>query len=314
VATHYIKPERETLHGSFSKDYHPTLTINSGDSVRFSTLDALWGLEPFKTTGERKVFETKGLKQNSGHALCGPVAINDAEPGMVLMIKVNEIRPASWGWSFAGGTTQVKKRLGIEDQEGYHLNWSLDTEKMIGTSQFNHRVPLSPFMGTMGMPPNEQGTHSTIPPRFCGGNIDCKELVAGSVLYLPIPVSGGMFSVGDGHAEQGDGEVSTQAIECPMEVVDLTFTLNKELKLAFPRAFTPAGWITFGLHEDLNEASMIALEGMLDLMEELYGFKREEAYTLASLLVDMRITQMVNGVKGVHAVLPHDVLLTPKQT
>ncbi|WP_332698143.1 acetamidase/formamidase family protein [Halalkalibacter lacteus] len=312
MTTHYINPKRETLHGSFSKDYQPIITISSGDSVRYSTLDALWGLEPFRSTGERKVFETKDSNENSGHALCGPIAIKGAEVGMSLVIKINEIRPASWGWSFAGGTTQVKERLGVEDQEGYHLNWNLDTGTMIGTSQFNHRVPLKPFMGTMGMPPNEQGIHSTVPPRFCGGNIDCKELVAGSILYLPIPVSGGLFSVGDGHAAQGDGEVSTQAIECPMELVDLTFTLNKDLKLSMPRAYTPVGWITFGLHEDLNEASMIALEGMLDLMEDLYGFKRKEAYTLASLTVDMRITQMVNGVKGVHAILPHDALITPK--
>lgn len=145
-----------------------------------------------------------------------------------------------------------------------------------------------------------------IPPRFCGGNIDCKELVEGSILYLPIPVSGGFFSVGDGHALQGDGEVSTQAIECPMDVVDLTFTLEDDFNLSMPRANTPAGWITFGFHEDLDEACFIALEGMLDLMEEFYEFERKEAYTLASLTVNMRITQIVNGTKGVHAILPHD--------
>ncbi|WP_100407726.1 acetamidase/formamidase family protein [Bacillus solitudinis] len=309
MATYYIEPQKQTLHGSFSKSFKPIVTINSGDSVRYSTLDALWGIEPFKTTDNRRVFETKGLKQNSGHALCGPIAINGAKPGMVLMIKINEIRPASWGWSFAGGSNQFKRRLGLEEQDGYHLNWELDTKNMIGISQFNHQVSLSPFMGTMGMPPNEPGIHSTIPPRFCGGNIDCKELVEESILYLPIPISGGLFSVGDGHALQGDGEVSTQAIECPMDVVDLTFTLKDDLNLSMPRANTPAGWITFGFYDDLDEACLIALDGMLDLMEELYGFSRKEAYTLASLTVNMRITQIVNGTKGVHAILPHDAFI-----
>jgi acetamidase/formamidase len=303
MSIHYINPERATLHGSFSKGFKPVLTINSGDTVRYSTLDALWGLEPFKGN-TRRIFEPKDPIRDNGHALCGPIAINGAEPGMVLMIKINEIRPSSWGWSFAGGPSHIKKRLGLEDREVYHLNWSLDVENMVGTSQMNHTITLRPFMGTMGMPPNKSGIHSTIPPRFCGGNIDCKELVAGSTIYFPIPVSGGLFSVGDGHAAQGDGEVSTQAIECPMDIVDLTFTLCSDITLTMPRAHTPKGWITFGFHEDLDEACMIALNGMLDLMQELYGFERKEAYTLASLIVDMRITQIVNGVKGVHAVLP----------
>ncbi|WP_018932937.1 acetamidase/formamidase family protein [Gracilibacillus lacisalsi] len=306
MTTYHIDPQKQTLHGSFSKHLKTILTINSGDSVRYSTLDALWGLEPFQSTGYRRTFETKGLKGNNGHALCGPIAINGAKPGMVLMIKVNEIRPSSWGWSFAGGSKQVKNRLGIGEQDPYHLNWDLDPVNMIGTSQLNHRVSLSPFMGTMGMPPNESGIHSTIPPRFCGGNMDCKELVEGSILYLPIPVSRGLFSVGDGHALQGDGEISTQAIECPMDLVDLTFTIKADQHLSMPRANTPAGWITFGFHEDLDEACFIALEGMLDLMQELYDFSRKEAYTLASLIVNLRITQIVNGAKGVHAILPHD--------
>jgi len=160
----------------------------------------------------------------------------------------------------------------------------------------------------MGMPPDEAGTHDTGPPRFCGGNLDCKELVAGSTLYLPIAVKGGLFSVGDGHALQGDGEVCGTAIECPMERVSLTFLLRDDLRLTTPRANTPAGWLTMGLHEDLNQAMDMAMIGMLDLMEELYDLPRPEALALASLVVDLRITQVVNGVRGVHALLPHGVL------
>ena len=309
VAIFTINPDKSTLHGSFSRTQKPILTINSGDTVRYSTLDALWGLEQYTQEGVRRIFEPKDSKRDTGHALCGPIAIKEAEPGMVLKIDINEIIPDTWGWSFAGGSQDIKKRLNIDTQgERYHLNWFLDSNEMIATSDSNHKITIRPFMGIMGMPPDEPGLHSTIPPRYCGGNIDCKELVAGSTLFLPVSVPGALFSVGDGHAAQGDGEVCTQAIECPMSLVDLTFTLCKGMRLQMPRAFTPKEWITFGFDESLDEACLIALNAMLDLMEEKYGFHREEAYTLASLVVDLRITQIVNGIKGVHAVLPHGAL------
>src|SRR5262245_3691072 len=150
--------------------------------------------------------------------------------------------------------------------------------------------------------------HSTFPPRRSGGNLDCKELVAGSHLYLPIPVDGALFSVGDGHAIQGDGEVAGPALECPMEHVELEFYLHDTFRVEMPRAHTPMGWITFGLHEDLNEACAVALDGMLDLMRSEYNVTRKEALALSSLLVNLHVTQVVNGVKGVHAVLPHGAL------
>jgi acetamidase/formamidase len=163
-------------------------------------------------------------------------------------------------------------------------------------------------MGNIGMPPDEAGRHSTFPPRFCGGNIDCKELVEGSSLFLPIAVDGGLLSLGDGHALQGDGEMAGVALECPMEHVEVEFYLHPEIHLSFPRANTPAGWITFGFHEDLHEASIIASNGILDLIIEIGHLERKEALALSSLIVDLRVTQLVNGVVGVHAVLPHDVI------
>jgi acetamidase/formamidase len=158
----------------------------------------------------------------------------------------------------------------------------------------------------MGMPPAEPGIHPTSPPRFTGGNIDCKELGVGATLYLPIAVEGGLFSTGDGHAAQGDGEVSVMAIECPMERADLTFDLLPDLHLTMPRAETAVGSITFGFHEDLDEAVGQALNAMLELMAEQYNLGRQEALALASVVVDLHITQLVNGVRGVHAILPHD--------
>jgi acetamidase/formamidase len=169
------------------------------------------------------------------------------------------------------------------------------------------RIRLRPFMGVMGVAPAEAGVLSTTPPRIWGGNMDCKELVAGSTLYLPIGVDGALFSVGDGHGAQGDGEVCGTAIECPMERVDLRFRLI-DSPLKAPRAKTAEAWITFGFDADLNRASMMALNGMLDLIQEQYKVERQEALALASLVVDLRVTQIVNQVQGVHAVLGFDAI------
>jgi acetamidase/formamidase len=186
--------------------------------------------------------------------------------------------------------------------------WELDAEKGVGKDQHGRVVRLSPFMGVMGMPPAEPGIHPTRPPRVTGGNIDCKELVAGSSLYLPLAVDGGLFSVGDGHALQADGEACSTAIECPMERVELSFVVHDEIKLHTPRANTPSGWITFGFDESLDEAMLIALEAMVDYIQEKHAMRRGEALAYASLLVDIRVTQVVNGVRGVHALLPHGAL------
>ena len=163
-------------------------------------------------------------------------------------------------------------------------------------------------MGVMGMPPASPAPAPTGPPRATGGNIDCRELVVGSTLYLPIEVEGGLFSAGDGHAAQGDGEVSGTAIECPMDRAALRFELLPEMTLRSPRAHTAVGWITFGFDADLDEAAAKALDDMLDLMGELLGVDRSQALALASVEVLLRVTQVVNGVKGIHAILPHDVI------
>lgn len=305
MAIYSIFPERATLHGTFSRDYSSVLTIESGDTVRFQTLDAGWGLGPYTSPGVRDRFPREGPRDR-GHALCGPVAIRGAEPGMTLEVRINEIRPGSWGWSGGGGYAHPNNEwLGIADGQELHLNWQLNERTMVGTSDRGHKVALHPFMGVMGMPSDEDVVHTSFIPRPNGGNIDCKELVQGCTLYLPVAVTGGLFSVGDGHAVQGDGEVGGPALECPMELVDLTFRVRNDMPLTMPRAKTGSSWIAFGFHTDLNEARMIALANMLDLMHELYGYERKEAIALASLVVDLRITQIVNGVQGVHAVLKH---------
>ncbi len=318
MTVYIVEPERGTLHGSFSRELAPILTIEPGDTVRFRTLDAGWNLAPPRSTSDDEQpvkFEPRDSERDDGHALCGPIAIRGALPGMALGVRIDAVRPGRWGFTAVGGWPHpVNARLDVVEQ-GTFLNWTLDPDALTGRDQYGHTLALRPFMGVLGMPPDEPGLHATVPPRVTGGNIDCKELVAGSTLYLPIAVPGGLFSVGDGHAVQGDGEACVTAIECPIERVELTFELHPELHLRTPRADTPAGWITLGFHEDLNEATMRALEAMVDLMTELYGLPRLEALGLASLVVDLHITQIVNQVQGVHAVLPHGALggVRPRQ-
>ena len=308
MTTYHIDPERHTLHGHFSRDIPPILSIEPGDTVSYKTLDAGWGLEAqHGDNTPRLLFEPRDKDLDQGHALCGPIEIQGAQPGMVLEISINQIIPGPYGWTWAGDWSEDGTdpyNLGKEAM----LAWTLDRETMTGRDQFGHTVSLHPFMGVMGMPPDEPGIHSTAPPRACGGNIDCKELVAGSTLYLPVSVPGALFSVGDGHAAQGDGEVSRTAIECPMDMVELTFRLRDDMHLTTPRANTPSGWIALAFHEDLNVATRVAINAMLDLIVEQHRVERAEAYALASVVVDMHITQIVNGVSGVHAILPHDAI------
>ncbi len=305
MAVHTIEPSRETLHGVFSRDLPPVLTVDPGETVVFRTLDAGWGLEPPTASGvERRRFEDARPEwRGDGHALCGPVAVRGAEPGMVLEVRIRELRPGGWGWTHAGGPyADLNRRLGVADREEL-LVWTLNPDLGVGRNQHGHTVALRPFLGILGMPPAEPGVHSTRPPRPTGGNIDCKELATGSSLFLPVAVSGGLFSVGDGHAAQGDGEVGGQAIECPMERIELTFLLHRDRRLVTPWARTLVGWLTFGFAPDLNEATFVAIDAMLDLMGELLGVDRHTALALASVAVDLRVTQIVNEVGGIHAML-----------
>jgi acetamidase/formamidase len=310
MAVHDLGPAPETLHGHFSRELPAVLRIASGDRVRFRTLDVNWGLienpDPFAPPPP---WPGRDRERDPGHALCGPVWIEGAKPGMTLEVRVVSLRTGTWGWTASGGAaTETNTRLGLAAGERRYLRWALDPGHAIARDASGRQVRMRPFLGIMGMPPNEPGRHSTIPPRACGGNIDCKELIEGSRLFLPISVEGALFSAGDAHAVQGDGEVAGPALECPMECAELELTVHATPRLQRPRAHTPAGWITFGFDRDLDEAMAVALSDMLDLMGELTGVDRREAMALASLLVDLRVTQVVNGVRGVHAILSHEAL------
>jgi acetamidase/formamidase len=305
MTMHRLEPNERTLHGMFSRDLAPVLSVDSGDMVALRTLDSGWHVEPPSAPGAPgRRFEPR---RGDGHALCGPIFVRGAEPGMTLEVQVGQVRPGRWGQTLAGGRdTPVNRRLGLVGGTPHVALWRLDPDAMRGRSHLGHTVRLRPFMGVMGMPPAEPGEHSTIPPRPCGGNIDCRELVGGSSLLLPIAVPGALFSAGDGHAAQGDGEVSGTAIECPMDLCELTLVLRPDIRLTMPRAETPAGSLTFGFDADLNEATAVALEGMVDLLAERFDVGRREALALASVVVDLRVTQVANGTWGVHALLPRD--------
>lgn len=319
MVTHHVHPGPGTLRGYLTRDLPPILTIDSGDRVRFQTLDAAWGaLEQTFPLTEAKEFSPRDRTRDVHHALCGPVAIRGAEPGMALEIRFQRIRTGRWGWS-AGPElpSQMDSRLGVPGgtsspdaviclPQGRRATfWELDPERGTAATPAGVRLRLRPFMGYVGTTPNEPGIISTFPPHSCGGNMDCEELVEGSCLYLPVAVPGGLLWIGDGHAIQGDGEVAGPALACPMDPVEVQVHLHPELRLTMPRANTPAGWITFGFDSDLNEATSQATVEMLNLMGEVYGLRVKEALALAGLVVDLRITQIVNGVKGVHAILPH---------
>jgi acetamidase/formamidase len=311
VATHDIALEQRTVHGHFSPELEPILTVASGDTISFPTLDCGWGLgPPAPEAGERWQLERRDPERDTGHALVGPVEVRGAPPGAVLEVRVDEIRPGSWGWTWAAGgwESALNPRLRLPDLEGHLLEWTLDRGAGVARDQKRREVPLRPFLGVLGMPPAEPGAHSTIPPRPTGGNIDCKELVEGSTLLLPIAVEGALLSAGDGHAAQGDGEVGQMAIECPLDLVRLTLTVREDLSLETPAAKTPSAWLTFGFGETLDDAMVQALNAMLDLMERELEVDRKEALALASVSVDLRVTQVVNRVVGVHARLAVDVL------
>jgi acetamidase/formamidase len=305
VATHYLDSRPETVTDVFSRDLAPVLTVDPGDRVVVHSLDAHGYLERLEFAGDVRPTMFSGRR---GHCLCGPIAVRGAIPGMALAVRFVDLRPDAWGWTTAGSRdTPLNRQLNVSAVTS-SLIWEIDGEALAAASNSGQRVRLAPFLGVVGMPPDEPGEHSTIPPRTAGGgNIDCRSLVAGSVLYLPVTVPGALLCVGDGHAAQGDGEVGGTAIECGM-TTEMELDLVADVPVDTIHATTPSGRITFGFSSDLNQAAIAALDAMLAWMQRLLGLQKVEALALASVVVDLRVTQVANEVWGVHAVLPHDAL------
>lgn len=295
--------------GMFDASLPPILEVRSGDRV---TLHCLSG-EPedmpgpeFEVFPDHQAVHEQCERGPGPHFMTGPVWVTDAEPGDVLEVRILDVQlRQDWGWNL------IEPGLGAlpEDfTQQRRLHIRLDRDRMVAKLPWGLDLPLRPFMGVVGVaPPGEWGIITSIVPREHGGNLDNKELIAGSTIYLPVWNEGALFSAGDGHAVQGDGEVCLTAIETCMSGT-FELILRKDLHFKMPRAETPTHYICMGLDEDLDEAAKQALREMILLIRETSGLSAEDAYTLCSLAADLRVTQLVDGNKGIHAMLSKSLL------
>jgi acetamidase/formamidase len=307
MATHHTLPASpQTCHwGFFDAALQPVLTVASGDTVTLASVsggpDVLPQGQGFEILPEHRDIHRALEPKLGAHILTGPIAVDGALPGDVLQIDILSIEPRqNWGY------TRIRPLSGtLPEDFPIRRLWHSAIDRQRGSARlpWGAEIELAPFFGVMGVaPPPVYGAVSSIQPREFGGNIDLKELVAGTTLYLPIWAPGGLFSAGDGHGVQGDGEVCVTALETALSGT-FRLTLRRDLHFALPRAETPSHWITMGFDEDLDDAAKIALRQMLDLIGERLGLGREDAYMFASLAVDLRVTQLVDGNKGIHALL-----------
>jgi acetamidase/formamidase len=300
MTRHQLDPSPSTTVDVFSRDLRPVLSVGRGDTIVLRSLNASGHLQPQTFPGEKV---PTMFSEWRGHCLTGPIAVRGAVPGDVLAVRFLDLRPDTWGYTTAAaGDTPLTRRLGLHEGPPARLLWQIDAGA--ATSDQGHTVRIAPFHGVTGVAWDEPGEHSTIPPRAVGGgNIDCKELVAGSILYLPVAVPGALLSIGDGHAAQGDGEVAGTAIECGM-TTELQLDLVTERPVPGVHAETPAGQITFGFSPDLNAAMGDALDAMLTWLQASYRVDKATALALASPVLDLRVTQVANQSWGIHALLP----------
>jgi acetamidase/formamidase len=304
---HRVDAGPNTVHwGFFDARLKPLLTIDSGDEVTISTVSGPPEAMPKPDSGfavppALPAIHSAVPQRLGPHIMTGPVAVRGAKAGQVLEVRIKSIElHYDWGYNairpLAGALPDdfVRTRL---------IHIPLDRQRMIGRLPWGLELPLKPFFGVMVVaPPPAWGPVGSPPPRRNGGNMDNKELVAGTTLYLPVHVDGALFSVGDGHGVQGDGEVCITAIETGL-IGTFELHIRDDLRLEWPMAETPSELITMGFDPDLDDAAVIALRNMINLICARTGLSREDAYTLCSLAADLRVTQVVNGAKGIHVVL-----------
>jgi acetamidase/formamidase len=295
-------------HSVWDRSLSPRLQIEPGDEVQIECVDASGGqVAPGMTTAEYLNIDRTRI-----HALTGPIWIDGAEPGDVLQVDVLATRHYGWGWSsVVDGLGFLKDRF----RDPYLFHWSLEGE--FSRSLAPAVVPIRPFLGVMGVARADDGAFRTRPPGPFGGNMDVRELCAGSTLYLPIYNNGALFSCGDGHAAQGDGEVCINGIECPLDVT-LRFNLHKGQPLAGPLVessdLTAAdsiadSWVVIETGTDLAETARAATSRMIDLLVSRWNFDEVHAYLLCSVALKLRLSQVVNEpVHTVSAALSKQIL------
>lgn len=303
-----IGPSARTVHwGYFDAALPSVVAIQPGDTVVLHTLSG--GLEDcpaegsgFTVAADHRETCRTAERGPGPHLMTGPVSVAGAEPGDALKIEIVDVQLRDdWGFNV------IKPLVGVlreKYQEVRRIFLSIDRERRIIRTPWGLEIPAQPFFGIMGTaPPRSWGRQSSVIPRAFGGNIDNKELTAGAVLYLPVFEPGGLFSAGDGHAAQGDGEVCLTAVETGLTGT-FRIDLIKKAGLAMPRAETSSHLITMGFDEDLDDAARIALCDMIQLIGERSDLSEEDAYRLCSIVADLRVTQLVNQHKGIHAMLP----------
>jgi acetamidase/formamidase len=312
--THQLKPTPKTVAwGYYDASASPVLRIRSGDSVEVKTLitSSPTRLEQAFVPPDqveqalRDIFKEVTDKGPGGHILTGPIFVDGAEPGDTLEVRIQSIRldlPYAYNaFSPRGGLLPEdfpKARTKIVP---------LDAKRMAAKFAEGVEIPLRPFFGSMGVaPPPEAGRISSVQPGVHAGNLDNKELVTGTTLFIPVHARGALFSVGDGHAAQGDGEIDITALETSLAGT-LQFIVRKDLHLHWPRAETPTHIIVMGLDKDLTQAAKLAAREAIEFLVAERKLSREEAYMLASAAVDFRITQLVDGTLGVHGMIPKEI-------
>ena len=299
-----ISATRESLHGTYHKSNSPILSIRSGDEVLLETLEVGWRTERVLPGKSLQTIQPRDPLLDDGPALTGPIFVEGARAGSTLEIQFLEFKPRDWGWNSGGGSVQRIEGLTGVDEEKVGVFWEIDRGHKTVTNQWGHSVELSPFLGCVGVASHDdERLPGWYPHPRCGGNMDANVLTVGTSLFLPVEVEGALLSVGDAHAAQGDGEISGTGIECPMEEVRLKIVLHPKLSICSPRAKRKHEWITFGMAETLDLAAVMAINAMLDLLQEHTDLTRSEALAVSSSCVDLRVTQMVNPLKGMHAVL-----------
>ncbi|MEL6372338.1 MAG: acetamidase/formamidase family protein [Pseudomonadota bacterium] len=303
-----------TVHwGYFDATLKPIREIASGERITISTVSGRRDVIPpasFRIPAPLQDVLDNVEQPCPGHICTGPLAVRGAKPGQVLEVQIEAIA-LHYDWGYTAVRPKAGALFDVVEEERLFFS-RLNASRGVATLPWGQEVALRPFFGVMATaPPPSWGRVSTLPPRTNGGNLDNKELVAGSTLYLPIHCEGALFSVGDGHGVQGDGEVCVTAIETGL-IGTFTLRVRDDLDLTWPQAETPTHVITMAFDEDLDHAVELALAQMLDLLEARTGLDRAQAYALCSLVADVRVTQVVNGAKGIHVMLAkHDLEACP---
>ena len=306
MSEYSIYPEKSTLHGVLDASLKPALHIRPGDILHIETLEADWRIaKPDPETLQAPLFPERDMQRDAGHALCGPIYVEGVLPGDSLCIEILALEPGSWGWSSVGiGNSDHLDCLGFQGEEYFRI-WDIKDGFCEDADGF--RTPVDPFPGVLAVAPKGDAPVRTHIPGPHGGNLDCRELRVGTTVYLPVSHPGALFSIGDGHAAQGDGESGGTAVECPFSNISLRLSRAKGL-LDGPVAVTKTHVITFGFDQDLTKAAYEALAQMRILLKKEFGISEKQAMTICSVSGDLHITQIVNGIRGVHAMLPLSVL------